>query len=502
MRAAVPVSSVQVPPGPAITSAIGRHHSLETAIADLVDNSIDAGARTVQVRFLLEGGVAAGLQVLDDGCGMDTTAVDAAMRYAHRHKRAESALGHFGVGLKAASLSQAETLLVWSRRFGAPAVGRRLRRSTLDSGPVVESFSTQDAERRLASTDGLPDSQTGTLVEWEDVRTFLHDDDPTEQTRWLEKTVETVLRHLGVVFHRLLERGTVDITVEVAEGGTSGAPRPVHALDPFDYPNTGAPGFPSDLALTVPGGHASMRAHVWPSTGVSLRQFVLDGGGPLKTQGLYVYRHDRLLQAGGWCDLVRADPDLASARISVDVDGPLASHTTINPEKTGIVVDATLADAMLAAQDSEGRSIQDFLDAASGHAQDTRSRRPRPISVVEPRGGLPATVHQAFEEATGFIEHADPFDIRWRSLPEDEFFEVDLEGRCLTLNLRYRSVVVGRTKSMDPRDAALVKSLLFLLLNSHLSGSVTGARERRLQAAWQTILVAAVRTLPEPTAEA
>lgn len=197
MRAAVPVSSVQVPPDPAITSAIGRHHSLETAIADLVDNSIDAGARIVQVRFLLEGGVAVGLQVLDDGCGMDTTAVDAAMRYAHRHKRAESALGHFGVGLKAASLSQAETLLVWSRRFGAPAVGRRLRRSTLDSGPVVESFSTRDAERRLASTDGLPDSQTGTLVEWEDVRTFLHDDDPTEQTKWLEKTVEAVLRHLG-----------------------------------------------------------------------------------------------------------------------------------------------------------------------------------------------------------------------------------------------------------------------------------------------------------------
>ncbi|MCV7506293.1 ATP-binding protein [Micrococcus luteus] len=502
MREAVPVSSVQVPPDPAITSAIGRHHSLETAIADLVDNSVDAGARTVQVRFLLEDGAAAGLQVLDDGCGMDTTAVDAAMRYAHRHARSESALGHFGVGLKAASLSQAETLLVWSRRFGAPAVGRRLRRSTLDSGPVVESFSTRDAERRLSSTDALPAARSGTLVEWQDVRAFLHDDDPTEQTKWLERAVETVLRHLGVVFHRLIERDTVVITVEVAEGGTSSAPRPVHALDPFGYPNTGALGYPSDFALTVPDGRASMRAHVWPSTGTSLRQYVLDGGGPLETQGLYVYRHDRLLQAGGWCDLVRVDPDLAYARVSVDVDGPLAAHVTINPEKTGVVLDAALADAILTAKAPGGHAFQDFLHTAGGHARDARSRRPRPISVVEPRGGLPATVHQAFEEATGFIDNADPFDIRWRSLPEDEFFEVDLEGRCLALNLKYRSVVVGRTKSMDPGDAALVKSLLFLLLNSHLSGSVTGARERRLQAAWQTILVAAVRTLPEPTAEA
>ena len=96
----------------------------------------------------------------------------------------------------------------------------------------------------------------------------------------------------------------------------------------------------------------------------------------------------------------------------------------------------------------------------------------------------------------------EPFDIRWRTLPADQFFHVDLEGRRLNLNLRYRSAVVGRGKSMDPLDAPLVKSLLFLLLNSHLSGSVRGAREKRLEAAWQQILVAAVQAQPRPEAEA
>lgn len=49
-----PVGSKVVPPDPSITSAIGRHHTLATAVADLVDNSIDFGATHVLVRFLME----------------------------------------------------------------------------------------------------------------------------------------------------------------------------------------------------------------------------------------------------------------------------------------------------------------------------------------------------------------------------------------------------------------------------------------------------------------
>lgn len=94
MAAVVPVSSVQVAPDPAITSTIGCHHSLGTAVADLVDNSIDAGARTVLIRFVLRDGAAVGLQVVDDGCGMDTRSIDAAMQYARPHERSEAALGH------------------------------------------------------------------------------------------------------------------------------------------------------------------------------------------------------------------------------------------------------------------------------------------------------------------------------------------------------------------------------------------------------------------------
>ena len=46
------VSHKVVPPDPSIASAVGTHHELPTALADLVDNAIDAHARHVHIRFV------------------------------------------------------------------------------------------------------------------------------------------------------------------------------------------------------------------------------------------------------------------------------------------------------------------------------------------------------------------------------------------------------------------------------------------------------------------
>src|SRR5699024_7426327 len=183
----VPIGSRRVDPDPSITSAIGRHHSLATAVADLVDNSIDAGALNVLVRFLIESGIPVGLRVIDDGRGMDTPAIDEAMTYARKRDYDPHDLGHFGIGLKSASLSQADCLIVWSRRYGAPPVGRRLLRSTIDSGPMVESYTSVDAGDQLAAADVEFDLTTGTIVDWSDVRSFLRSDSWDDQSAWLEK---------------------------------------------------------------------------------------------------------------------------------------------------------------------------------------------------------------------------------------------------------------------------------------------------------------------------
>lgn len=493
-----PVSQRRVDPDPSITSAIGRHHSLATAIADLVDNSIDAEARNVLVRFVTRNGQSTGLEVIDDGTGMDTVAIDGAMTYARKRDYEESALGHFGIGLKAASLSQADTLVVWSRRYGAPAVGRRIRRSTIDTGPIVESYSAEDSETRLSAAQVDFDLSSGTLVEWSDVRTFLRTPDDDEQIAWLEKAIEDVLTHLGLVLHRILARRAVTVTIEVSDEFGSGIPRVVRPLDPFGYDRSGAAGFPVDLTAFLPEGPTIARAHVWPSDARSRPGYVLASRGPLETQGLYVYRHDRLLQAGGWCDLTMRTPELAYARLELDVGGATERHVTINPEKTGVVLDSTFKDALLSARSDDGRTFRDFLDAAAGRSRASRKRHARPVVVVEPRGGLPSSVLAAFESATDFDLDEESVEIRWITLPPEEFFRVDRDARRLSLNLRYREAIVGR-RSLDPTDAPVVKTLIFLLLNEHFTGTLRGAREKRLEVAWQTVLVAAAQAqMPVP----
>ncbi|MDJ1372718.1 ATP-binding protein [Gulosibacter molinativorax] len=120
------VRTREVPPHASIAEAVGRHHTFETAVADIVDNSIDAGAEHVLVRFLQRDGAVTGLQVIDDGSGMDSASLDNAMEFARQREYGASELGHFGLGLKAASLSQANILNVYSQRYGAVPAGRSI----------------------------------------------------------------------------------------------------------------------------------------------------------------------------------------------------------------------------------------------------------------------------------------------------------------------------------------------------------------------------------------
>jgi len=493
-RRPVAVEVRRVDPDPSITSAIGRHHSLATAVTDLVDNSIDAGAHNVLVRVLQRDDRAVALLVVDDGSGMDSDQIDDAMAYAHRREYGTADLGHFGIGLKAASLSQADTLYVWSKRWGAPAVGRGLERESLDDGPLVQTFSTDDAVARLAEVDpGFP-FETGTMVEWRDVRGFLQSPDLDEQRAWLESAIEELRTHLGLVLHRILARGDLAIRLDVLDEEYpefGSAPRAVEALDPFGYQRSALPGYPQELTLGLSDGIAAASLHLWPA-GQSDPNWLLGGRRPLETQGLYIYRNDRLLQSGGWNGLTSASRDLMHARVSLDLVPVLAPHVMINPEKTGVVLDAVLIAAWNNGRLASGGRFADYVETARSGAQQARKRNPRPVQVAEPGRGYGVTVAEALEENAEFFPGTEPVDIRWRRLMDDEVFRVDRDERALWLNSRYRSAL-GGTTGLRNDDAQVTKALLHLLLGDHLTGPNAGAREKRIEHAWNAILLAAAQ---------
>ena len=120
--------AVDVPPHPA--SLIEGHrdfgYSLETALADLIDNSISAGATEVKIEVETTG-EEPWIALSDNGSGMDESELIQAMRLGSRNpndERDPNDLGRFGLGLKSASFSQCRSLTVITKKDGNTACAR------------------------------------------------------------------------------------------------------------------------------------------------------------------------------------------------------------------------------------------------------------------------------------------------------------------------------------------------------------------------------------------
>lgn len=111
--------------------------------------------------------------------------------------------------------------------------------------------------------------------------------------------------------------------------------------------------------------------------------------------------------------------------------------------------------------------------------------------LVEPGFGLPESVIDVIDETVQISQAAEAIEIRWRALPLDKVFEVDLEDRRLNLNARMRDVLVGH-RSRDPDDAPVLKVLFLLLMSQTFESSWLGPAERPRLDAWQEILLSAV----------
>ena len=103
-----------------MTSMRSMGYSFESAIADIIDNSISASAHNIWLRFPIDP-LDCYVAICDDGYGMTREELFDAMKYGSEQKRGHRAaddLGRFGLGLKAASLSQCRRLTVASKKNG------------------------------------------------------------------------------------------------------------------------------------------------------------------------------------------------------------------------------------------------------------------------------------------------------------------------------------------------------------------------------------------------
>jgi len=110
------IDDLKPDPASLIESMRDIGYSMETAVADLIDNSITAEASNVDIRFSWNDGEP-WLAIIDDGCGMDSDELTNAMRLGSKNpleERDKKDLGRYGLGLKTASFSQCRKLAVIS----------------------------------------------------------------------------------------------------------------------------------------------------------------------------------------------------------------------------------------------------------------------------------------------------------------------------------------------------------------------------------------------------
>ena len=478
-----------VPPDPGVLKAIGSGHDLESAVAELVDNSIDAGAQHVHIRFVLNDGLIRQILVIDDGKGMSSREIDSAMVLGKPKTASESALGFFGVGLKAASFSTASVLTVLTKTKDGSVAGRRLAR---EAGNDFEADVLRGDQVVAAFDDQyLPiKSESGTIIRWDELHAVPVSSDRTVTDNYVENKVASLRSRLGLVFHRLIRDRTVHIGIDVfdVDKKHAGFTFSVEAIDPFGYVRSGAAGYPKTLYAQFGGKTIALVCHIWPA-GSDSHQFKLQGGLAEKYQGFYIYRNGRLLSVGQWNGLVHETRQLRLARVSIDIEDNLEAFV-MTTEKSGVRMRPDLAQAVEKAKSEDGIGFFDYLQVAEETYKQNNKRTRRRAAILKPGKGLAPRVKRTIEKELDLLPGEEPLAIRWKKFYTDDFFEVDRSNRTLWLNAAYRTAVLNG-RGGGANDAPLLKTVLFLLFEEVFRGTSFGPRDKDNVNLWREILSAA-----------
>ncbi|MCL7381389.1 ATP-binding protein [Streptomyces sp. 35G-GA-8] len=491
----IPTSgSKRLPPAARyVESLTHQGYGFEAAIADLVDNSIDAGARNVVVSFLRDSDRLVSLLVIDDGHGMNDEALDTAMTVGGREGYAATALGHFGAGLKAASLSHSQSLTVVSRTKRSPAAGRRWLTSHAQADFTCDIVDPAYCRELVDRYDGVIEWQ-GTVVRWDQVRAF-ETVTSGQADRFLNDAIEKLETHLGLYLHRFLAREGfhVDIVVQDVRTREELDHRGVEPIDPFGYRIPGRSGYPRTYTAPIEGaGDVSMTAHIWPAKSplVSYR-----GIGPLaERQGFYIYRHDRLVQAGGWNGTRSAESHLALARIAIDLPSGPNDVFSLTVKKDGVTVTPAFARGLEKATDGGGHSFGSYVQEAESTYREAarRATEPQRKSVLPAGKGLDPKLRRTLRDELPELDGEDPITFRWDALPSEVFFELDRDERVVKLNKEYRHAFNGGRRG-GLNDAPVVKSMLYLMVNDIFQKERVRAVHTDNVALWNSVLVTAAR---------
>lgn len=322
---------VELLPNPAFLMQSMRHigYTLETALADIIDNSIAAEASVISVQYRWND-ANPWIAIIDDGCGMSSEGIKEAMRFGGEicptESRSSSDLGRFGLGLKTASLSQCKRLTVISKQndtvssciWDVDALAEAATPKWNALLPSVEMLKKDPVIEKLLHR--LDEISSGTIVIWQKLDNLsVTSKKGSAESNFAEAMVRAS-EHMGLVFHRffVMEKGSkvskIDFNGTVVEG-----------INPFGMAVPARQEL-QDETITLEGQKIEIQPFILPHhSKVSKKDYEKYGGedGYLHNQGFYVYRNRRLIIKGTWFRIIPKTELHKLIRIRIDIPNSL-----------------------------------------------------------------------------------------------------------------------------------------------------------------------------------
>lgn len=312
-------------------------YTIETALADIIDNSISAGATNIDITYEFESSDSY-LAIIDNGIGMSNDELIDALRPGSGHpddERNLNDLGRFGLGLKTASLSQCRRLSVLSKQDD------QLNSWTWDLDYIHEKqewLLMNKVPLHYKWEEQLESNKSGTAVIWTNLDR-LHQDLDSENSVHRKKFFSQMSKcadHLSMVFHRYIE-GKVPSKkkLKIKLNGEK-----IDAWDPFMTDAKAVEPRPSvkvSESVIVKGFVLPHRSKIAPS---EYRNAMKIHGSWTEHQGFYVYRNNRILVSGNWLGLFKNERQYDLCRIKIDISSSLDKEWQIDIKKSSAIIPA------------------------------------------------------------------------------------------------------------------------------------------------------------------
>ncbi|GMM68536.1 ATP-binding protein [Alteromonas sp. MTD1] len=317
-------------------------YTLQSAVGDIVDNSISAESNNISIVVGLKKEIPY-LAIIDDGAGMYFDELISNLRIGCKdpiEKREKGDLGRFGSGMKTASFSQTKYLTVITKSENEEICAAKWDLDLVKETNqwLLKSLDHNEIKDLLKQFE-FNIGSSGTIILWESLDKYatLSSEEAEEV---IKQDVSDLRSFVGLYFHKFFTNPH-NIKFDINR-------IPLRPIDPF---LVGEPGYHEgqEENFRVKGGKLNIKVHILPHESKIRKSKLIELGGVegiSAKQGLYIYREQRLIVAGGWQNLARLSQLGKLARIEVNVPSSVDDEWSTDVKKSSLQIPKKVRDRL------------------------------------------------------------------------------------------------------------------------------------------------------------